>query len=295
MAILSMTGFGTSTFDVEGQSYDVQIKSVNHKSFNARLRLPSEFSFLEIEVRKELQKSMMRGAVDLIVSRADASSSQRQVMVDLPAAEHVMDALKELASKLGTREPSLDLAIRVGDFISLESRSADEETLADELRRALSTAVDNLQTMRAREGEALLEDMCGRLNTLSEVVEEVASIAPLVQARYEEKLRQRLAELESKLDTSIDESRIATELVVFSDKCDVTEEVVRARAHLARFKEIIEDDSNEVGKRLDFLAQELGREFNTMGSKGRDVGVAEAVVTAKVELEKIREQVQNVL
>ena len=295
MAILSMTGFGTSTFDVEGQSYDVQIKSVNHKSFNARLRLPSEFNFLEIEVRKQLQKSMMRGAVDLIVSRADSSASQRQVVVDLPAAEHVMESLKELASKLGTREPSLDLAIRIGDFISLESRSVEEETLANGLRTALTTAVDNVQTMRSREGEALSEDMCARLNTLSNVVEEVASIAPLVQARYEEKLRQRLAELASKLDTSVDESRIATELVVFSDKCDVTEEVVRARAHLARFTEIIEDDSSEVGKRLDFLAQELGREFNTMGSKGRDVGVAEAVVTAKVELEKIREQVQNVL
>ncbi len=295
MGARSMTGFGTAAFEVGGQAYDVQLKSVNHKSINLRLRLPSELSVLEIPTRKRLQSALKRGAIELVVSRGDASAATREVVIDTASAEKIMTALQGLATQLGTRQPSLELAVRVGDFVSVKSTAVDEEELSDAFTVAVDGAIARLQTMRAREGQALEEDITARLEVLSAVVEEVAAVSPQVQARYEEKLRARLAELTERGGLEVDEGRVAMELVLFSDKCDVTEEVVRARAHLARFREILTGEGEEAGKRLDFLSQELNRELNTMGSKGRDVGIAEAVVNAKVELEKIREQVQNIL
>ena len=295
MGARSMTGFGTATFTVGGQSYDLQLKAVNHKSLNLRLRLPPELGAVEISARKRVQAALGRGAVDLSVNRGDAMPTARKVVIDQDEAAQVMTALKALATHLGAPAPTLELAVRVGDFISMESPSVDEEERVAAFAGGLDAAIAALVRLREQEGAALQEDIEARLDVLSGVVEQVAAIVPEVQAKYEEKLRARLAELREKGGVDVDESRLATELVLFSDKCDVTEEVVRARAHLVRFREILSSDAAELGKRLDFLSQELNREFNTMGSKGRDVGVAEAVVNAKVELEKIREQVQNIL
>lgn len=294
MSLLSMTGFGSSSFDVDGQVYRVDIKSVNHRNLNLRLKLSQEFAHIEARANKMAKASLKRGAVDVMVNRDGACTRDLDISVDEAGLGAMLKALKDVASKVGAAVPTLDAALKYGDFIDVRRQSADPERLEQGLLGALSTALDGLRVMREREGQELLADIVMRLARLDSYLDTVDEIAPQVYAGYLERMQKRLADAGERHGLELDPARLAAELVVWSDKSDVTEEVVRARAHLVHFRELLTEALDESGKKLDFLAQELFREFNTIGSKCRDAGMAGQVVDAKVELEKIREQVQNI-
>ncbi|TNF29476.1 MAG: YicC family protein [Deltaproteobacteria bacterium] len=295
MGLMSMTGFGSGKATLRRRSYRVDVKSVNHKNLAVRLSLPAELARAEHAAKELIRQRLVRGAIDVTVRVEVAGSEPPEVKVDRAAAIELMRALQDLATHCGTGSPTLELVLRYGNVIEVVDREIPAEEAESMLLAGLGEALDGLLEMRAAEGDALGADLNARLDTLDALLAEVEQAAPAVLAALEEKLQQRVKQAEAKLGVEIDAGRIAAELVVFSDRSDVTEEVVRARTHITRFREALTADGDgERGKRLDFLSQELLREFNTMGSKCRDVEIAGQVIEAKVELEKIREQAQNI-
>jgi len=294
MSLMSMTGFGSATFDVDGQAYRLDIKSVNHKNLNVRLKLSSEFAHAEVPAKKLVKAKLKRGAVDVVLTRDGSNQRDVEITVDREGLAAMLGVLSSVAEEVGSPAPTLETALRYGDFLDVHRKSSTPEALADGLMGALGDALAALRTMREREAAELMADITERLAKLDSYLDEVDRLAPEVYAGYAERLKKRLEDAAERHGLELDPGRVATELVVWSDKSDVTEEVVRARAHMVHVRELMEAGKDETGKKLDFLAQELFREFNTIGSKCRDVGMAAQVVDAKVELEKIREQVQNI-
>jgi uncharacterized protein (TIGR00255 family) len=294
MSLVSMTGFGAGSFAVAGARFRIEARSVNHKALAVKVRIPAELAALEADVQTRVRERLVRGAVDVNLQRDLGVERRVEVKVDLAAARAVMRELQELAHALDAPNPSLDLLLRAGTFLEVREATPEPEELRQALLGGLDQALDGMTAMREAEGMALGAELGERVGRLEALVAELETIAPAVYAAYEERLRRRLADAEQKLAIALDPSRLAAELVVFSDRSDITEEAVRARTHLARFREILAQ-GGEQGKRLDFLAQELFREVNTLGSKCQDAQMADRVVEAKVELEKIREQVANVL
>jgi uncharacterized protein (TIGR00255 family) len=236
----------------------------------------------------------MRGSVELRVE-LESDESEVEVHLNRPAIFALVHELQTLATELGTASPTLELALRQSNLVSLRRRQVDPEIAEKAFIEALETALDGLVAMRHREGGALAADLDQRLGSLERMLDVTEKEAPQLTTALLERLRQRVLRYESELGQTLDHARVATELVVFSDRSDVTEEIVRARAHLEAFREALGGvDDAERGRRLDFLTQELLRELNTLGSKARDAGIISAVVDAKVELEKIREQAQNI-
>lgn len=294
MPIMSMTGFGSATFTIAGQAWRLEAKSVNHKALSLRAHLPSELAHCESQAATQVRLRLMRGSVELHAT-LESDDSPIEVRVNRPALTALMRELQSIAADIGAPIPTLELALRQGNLVTLQRTTIDPEVAAAAFTPALDRALDALVTMRVREGQALATDLLERLSALERMLDEAEAVAPQVTLALLERLRQRVTKLEADLGVDLDKTRVITELVVFSDKSDVTEEIVRARAHIKAFRETIAgDDDAERGRRLDFLTQELLRELNTLGSKCRDAGVASAVVDAKVELEKIREQAQNI-
>jgi uncharacterized protein (TIGR00255 family) len=294
--IRSMTGYGAAAFKVDGTSYRLEMKSVNHRHLNARFHLSSIFHGAESAANKRLRDALGRGAVDLRVAYESdqEASGEVSIAVDAPVARALHGALSELATDLGIAPPTLDTLLRAGELVRVEGRRMDRDVAEAAMLDALDQGLAALVGSQETEGEALAKDLAGRIAVLDQVLDALEARAPEVIAGYEERLRGRLEAARDKEGLQLDEGRVVTELTLFADKCDVTEEVVRARTHLAAIRKLLGPGEFVRGKRLDFLAQELGREFNTIGSKCRDVGMASAVVDAKVELERIREQVQNI-
>jgi len=294
MPLMSMTGFGSATFTLAGQAWRIEAKSVNHKALSLRTHLPPELAHCESIATTQMRQRLMRGSIELHAS-LESDDSTVEVRVNRPALNALMRELQALASELGAPPPTLELALRQGNLVSLQRHTIDPAAAEVAFTDGLARTLDGLVAMRIREGEALAKDLLERLTSLEHMLDQTETEAPHVAQALLDRLRQRVQKLESDLGVDLDKSRVITELVVFSDKSDVTEEIVRARAHIAAFRETINgSDDGERGRRLDFLTQELLRELNTLGSKCRDAGVASAVVDAKVELEKIREQAQNI-
>ncbi|MBD91017.1 MAG: YicC family protein [Deltaproteobacteria bacterium] len=294
--IRSMTGYGASSFQVEGSSYRLEIRSVNHRHINARFHMSSIFQGAENPATKALRERLGRGALDVRVAyeTSQEPSGDVAVSVDLPLARALNTSLTALAEDLGVTGPSLDLLLRSGDLVRVEGRKMDRSSAEAALLEALTGALESVVKSQENEGSALAEDLKGRIGVLERILTDLESRAPEVVAGYERRLRERLDAARDKEGVEVDQGRVITELTLFAEKCDVTEEVVRAATHLKTLRELLEPGLLIRGKRLDFLVQELGREFNTVGSKCRDVGMTSAVVDAKVELERIREQVQNI-
>ena len=297
-SVRSMTGFGTAAFEVGGARYRIDVKTVNHRNLNIRFHLPPGFTHAEGVVKRVLRDEVIRGSVDLSVNLEDSVERPVEVTVDHAGAAAMKHALSELADVLGCEPPGLELVLRQGDFVTVRSMSVDPESLKEALIAGTQRAMTVLQKSREEEGRELASDLDSRLSKLEALLTRLEARSPEVYASYEARLRQRLEEATSALGKTVDEARIASELVLFSDRCDVTEETVRARAHVAAFRALLEGSIPEgevlIGKRCEFLTQELGREFNTIGSKCRETTMAADVVTAKVELERIREQVHNI-
>ncbi len=297
-SVRSMTGFGSATFDVQGAQYRVDLKSVNHRNLNIRFHMPGDFAAAEPEIKRVLRERIIRGSVDLSITQEDRTEQAVKVVVDTEAAKALKHALDSLSDELGCETVRMDTLLRYGDFLSISSVTIEPEALISALHEGLSSALDSLDESRTLEGRAMALDLETRLSHLESLLGEIEDAGPDIYAAFEAKLRQRVEDALANFSKPLDEGRIANELVLFSDRCDVTEETVRARAHVNAFRALLKGDLPEgevlMGKRCEFLTQELGREFNTIGSKCRDSTMSAQVVTAKVELERIREQVHNI-
>ena len=297
-SVRSMTGFGSATFDVQGARYRIDLRSVNHRNLNIRFHMPGDFASAEGEVKRILRDVVMRGSIDVSLTLEDRVNAPVEVSIDREAAKTLKVALDTLSEELQCESVSMNTLLRYGDFLKLHSAAIDPEELCVGLYDGLKRALDGLEESRRLEGQALALDLESRLKRIEGLLDHIESAGPAIYEAFEIKLRQRVEEALASISKPLDEGRIANELVLFSDRCDVTEETVRARAHVKAFRSLLKGNIPEgevlMGKRCEFLTQELGREFNTIGSKCRDSAMSAQVVTAKVELERIREQVHNI-
>lgn len=287
----SMTGYGRCHIEEDGREMTVEVKSVNHRFLDISYRLSRTLSFLDDAVRKDVGARLARGHVDVFVSYANHRQDAKEVRVDTALALAYQKAVAELSGALG-RDADLPLSdyTRLPDVLTVQEKEEDQQTVRDLFERALSGALDGLVAMREQEGERMRADILEKIGNIESIRDGVAERAPLVVAEYRDKLHQRIAAL---TEGEIDEARLITEVAIFADRAAIDEELVRLLSHAAAIRETVEL-AEPVGRKLDFLVQELNREVNTIGSKASDTTIAQAVVKAKGEIEKLREQVQNI-
>ncbi len=289
--IRSMTGFGAGRGSVNGEEVDVEVRSVNHKYCEVKVRLPRELSALEHELVRAVKERLARGGVDVAVRRTQAGSLVAP-RVDVGLAESYARAFAEVQARLGLPGGvTLADVIAAEGVVRLDERPVDVELVGEALRRAVSAALGQLVAMRAREGEALARDLAARLEELERMVARVAELAPQSVEQYRTRLAERVAELARGMP--VEPARLAQEVAIFADRTDVAEEVTRLRSHLAQVRSLLAT-SEPAGRKLDFLVQEMHREANTIGSKSQNADIASLVVALKAEIERRREQVQNV-
>jgi uncharacterized protein (TIGR00255 family) len=291
-----MTGFGRSCFEVEQVPFNVEVRTLNHRHLDLNVRLPRVLSDRELEIKRSLQGRFGRGKVEASVSLQTGSSVNAQLEVDLDLAEQYVGAAEALRQADGVGG---DLDVIALLALPGVSRLVEREFQAEDLEAGLFSAIDEAaaaaEAMRVAEGEVLERELRGRLDTATALVDELESRSSLVQEAARERLRRRTEQLRQETGL-IDEARLHQEIVIAADRLDVTEELARLRSHIEQFSSVISnaETGDPVGRRLDFLLQEMGREANTLGSKASDAPVAHRVIDLKTELEKIREQVQNI-
>lgn len=291
-----MTGFGQASFELGGVSFEVEIRTVNHRHLDIRARLPRSLGEHEAALKAQVQQKLKRGKVDASVAVATGAISPPTLEIDRGVADQLVAAARELADVHG-----LAGDLRVAELLALPGvvrlveREVDPEGFARAVEGAFDVALEAVDRMRAREGESLDREIRGRLESIRRLVGTVEVRAGTVVESVREKLRRRMEKLE--VETGLlDEARLHQEIVIAADRLDITEEVVRLGSHLEQFWGVLDGAGPgvPVGRQLDFLLQEMGRETNTIGSKGNDADIAHQVVELKTELERIREQVQNV-
>ena len=290
--IRSMTGYGSAKGSVAGQELTVELKSVNNRYLDCSVRLPRSFLFAEESVKQTVSELVSRGKVDVFVTAGSAQETDVVVKVNRELAQSYADALREIAALTGAEE-RFDAATlaRFPDVLSVEKKEMDKEAAGEELKALTARAVEEFNIMRGREGQRLKKDMLEKAERISQLVSIVEERSPQTVEEYRQRLEQRLFEVLE--DRNIDAQRLVTEAAIFADKVAVDEETVRLRSHLAQFAQLLEQGS-PIGRKLDFLIQEFNREANTIGSKCNDAALAQVVVELKSEIEKIREQVQNI-
>ncbi|MFB5084005.1 YicC/YloC family endoribonuclease [Symbiobacterium thermophilum] len=287
----SMTGFGRGEASGEAGRVTVEVKAVNHRFSEVVFRMPRQFSALEDRVRRLIQGRTARGRFEVYVAW-EPSAEARAVKVDKDLALAYYNALRQLAEEIGSnQELSLDTLARLPEVLSVQEGELSDDEIWALLEPALTQAMAGLIAMREREGAALAADLAGRLDRLEAFRAAAAARAPQVVEEYRQRLTRRLEELLPPTNP-VDPQRLAQEVALFADRADITEELQRLASHIDQFRRALETD-DAVGRKLDFLVQEMGREVNTIGSKANDADLAAAVVAVKSELEKIREQVQN--
>lgn len=290
--LLSMTGYGSAKGSVEGQEITVELKSVNNRYLDCSVRLPRNFLFAEDTVKQAVSAGVSRGKVDVFVSAQASQDSGTVVSMNEELARGYRDAVARIAETLGLERGlnAFSLA-RFPDVLTVERRELDKDKAAAALSEITAKAVEEFNAMREREGERLRRDMLGKLETIEGLVSVVEERSPQTVKEYRERLEARLRDILA--DRSLDEQRVITEAAIFADRTAVDEETVRLRSHIAQFRTMLEEGS-PIGRKMDFLVQEFNRESNTIGSKCSDASLAKVVVDLKSEIEKIREQLQNV-
>ncbi len=290
--IKSMTGYGRAQQLVDGMNITVEIKSVNHRYFEFSSKLPRTYGFLDEKLKSFFSGRLTRGKMECYVQIEAVEESDTVISLNHSLVKGYIDAYKELAETYGLEN---DIKVsdisRVGDIFMVRKEAADEDRIWAAVQTAADAALAGFVAMREREGAKLRDDVLSRLDEIISNVEYVESRSPETVAEYNEKLLGRMRELLG--DAHIDEQRILTEAAIFADKVAVAEETVRLRSHISQLRSFLEL-SEAVGKRMDFLVQEMNREANTIGSKAQDVEIARRVVAIKAEIEKIREQIQNI-
>jgi len=294
--ISSMTGFGRASARVESLGFEIEVRSVNHRHLDARVRVPRILSACEADLRARIQQRIGRGKIDLSITTSDDTPVSARVEIDRGVAEEYGRVARELARIDGVEGPlSIDTLIALPGVARLAEPELPLDALLDALLAGVDGALDALVAMRAAEGKAIERDLLSRLDRVQSLADSIEARSGLVCESVRDRLRKRTEQL--RIETGLlDEARLHQEIVVAADRLDVTEEIVRLRSHIEQFREIVRTAGVDapVGRQLEFLLQELGRETNTIGSKGSDAPIAHDVVELKAELERIREQVLNV-
>ena len=290
--IKRMTGYGKSEQTIDSLNVTVEIKSVNHRYFEFSARVPREYGFLEEKLKKYCNSLITRGKVECYVSVEDLEEREMEVNVNETLAAGYVKALKELSERFGLKDDISAVTLsRYPDVITLHKASEDEERIWNAVKTVAETAVSKFIEMRETEGSKLRGDILSRADYIIECVEFIEGRSPETVREYNEKLKQRMKELLG--DAAVDEQRLLNEAAIYADKIAVDEETVRLRSHISQLREFM-NSSEAIGRKLDFLVQEINREANTIGSKAQDVDIAKKVIAIKAEVEKIREQVQNI-
>lgn len=290
--IRSMTGYGKAEAALAGGRIVVEIRSVNHRYGEIYVKLPRTLMAFENEVRKCAASRLKRGKIEIFVQQEGVAGQDSLPRPNIPLARAYYEAFVRIKEELGVDEPvSLALVASQRDVLGAGESEEMAESLREQLLAAVQGAAEGLDAMRLKEGSALMEDLKARRTTLSSLIGGVAERAPQVVADAAKRTKERVAQLTG--ESGVDEGRLAQEIAFLADRCDITEELVRFDSHLRQFDDILLVDE-PVGRKLDFLLQELNREVNTIGSKANDAEIASYVVQLKAELEKIREQVQNI-
>ena len=290
--IKSMTGFGRCEVLKDSRKFTIELKSVNHRYLDVNIRMPKKLNFFETSIRTLLKSYADRGKVDIFITYEDLSQSQVSVKYNAALAAEYLKYLNQMAEEF-----SLDNDVRVStlsrypEVFTMEECSEDEDELWNGLKEALEGAFSQFVEMRTKEGERLKEDILLKLDLLSEQIRFIEERSPQIIAEYRTKLEEKMRELLE--DTQIDDNRIAAEVILFADKICTDEEVVRLKSHIQHMKETLEE-SNGIGRKLDFIAQEMNREANTILSKANDLDISNRAISLKTEIEKIREQIQNI-
>ncbi len=289
--IKSMTGYGKSNMSKNLREYQVEIKSVNHRYLDVSVKMPRSLSYLEEEIKKAVSTNITRGKVDVYITFNNNSLEGRDIKINTEIARMYIKELRGLAESEGIVAdiPVTEIS-KLPDVLMIQNNQ-DDETLKNELLEVTNEAIENLVRTRKTEGEKIAQDLLARIQDIEEKVKKISSLSTGLIDEYVVKLNTRIKELLQ--DQEIDEARLAQEVVIYADKCSIEEEVTRLNSHIYQFRELL--NSNEaVGKKLDFMIQEMNRETNTIGSKANNLEITNEVINMKTQLENIREQVQNI-
>jgi len=290
--IKSMTGYGRGQQIIDGREITVEIKSVNHRYFEFSARVPRAYGYLEEKLKSFVQNKVSRGKVDVGVTIFNIEGKDAQIEVNQSIAVGYIDALRKANVTIGLNDDlSLSQLIRLPDIFNVVKTTEDEEIIWNLVKTVAEEALNNFVSMRETEGQKMKDDIKSRLAYISELVGKVEERSPMVTEAYRERLYNKISEILN--DKKIDEQRILTEAAIFSEKTAVDEETVRLKSHIQQFTTLL-DSTEAIGRKLDFLIQEFNRESNTIGSKAQDVEITRIVVELKSEIEKIREQIQNI-
>ena len=288
----SMTGYGRARAATDGREIMVELRAVNHRYLDVNVKCPRGYGFLEEALKKATGACISRGKVDIFVAVTDMGAQETAIVLNKELAQGYLKALTELRDTLHLHDDISVMSIaRMPDVLVSERLEVDAEALTAAVLDVFAQAVDEFDVMRGREGEKMAADVAGRMQTILGLVEEVEKRSPERVTAYRERLEKRMNEILA--DTTVDPQRILTEAAIFADKTAVDEETVRLRSHLDQLALMLADEK-PVGRKLDFLVQEMNREANTIGSKANDTVLANLVISLKAEIEKIREQIQNI-
>ncbi len=291
--IKSMTGFGRCEVSEGDRKFTVEMKGVNHRYLDANIRMPKKLNFFDSAIRTVLKQYVTRGKVDIFITYEDLTENQVSLKYNESLAKEYLDAFKKMEETFGLENDiRVSTISRCPEVLTMEEQSADEEELWKGLKKALEGALKQFVETRGMEGENLKNDIIAKLDGMSEKVACIEVRSPEIVAEYRAKLEDKVKELLA--DTQMDEGRIAAEVVIFADKICTDEEVVRLKSHIAHMKETFATEENGIGRKLDFIAQEMNREANTILSKANDIEVSNYAIDLKTEIEKVREQIQNI-
>lgn len=290
--IKSMTGFGRCEVQKDSRKFTVELKSVNHRYLDVNIRMPKKLNFFETAIRNLLKSYANRGKVDIFITYEDLSQAQVAVKYNAVLAGEYLKYLKQMEEEFGLENDiRVSTLSRYPEVFTMEEQSEDEEELWNGLKEALEGAFGQFVQTRQTEGENLKRDILAKLDRLNELTAHIEERSPQIVSEYRAKLEEKMKELLA--DTQIEESRIAAEVILFADKICTDEEVVRLKSHISHMRNTL-DEKDEIGRKLDFIAQEMNREANTILSKANDIEVSDYAISLKTEIEKIREQIQNI-
>ncbi len=292
--IKSMTGFGRGEYNDGKRNIIVEIKSVNHRYSDISVKMPRRYSFVEDKIKNTVKEKIKRGKVDVSVMVENLTENDVHISLNTMLAQQYYDNLRSLQETFGVSgEITLSMLAGMPDVLKAIPDVDDEEEMTRCILQPVREAAANLEAMRSVEGEKLAADLLMRGGLIKDLVDQIEERADLVPKAYTEKLRDRIKELLAG-NVTVPEDRILVEAAIFADKCNITEELTRLRSHMDQMRSIIENSSQPDGKKLDFLVQEMNREANTIGSKANDIQITSLMLQIKAEIEKIREQVQNI-
>ena len=290
--IRSMTGYGKAEKVVEDRNYQIEIKGVNHRYLDISVKIPKQLSYLEEVIKKEISKKVKRGKIDVFVTFLNNSAQGREIKINTEIAKIYIDELRKLAeqenilSNIEVTEIS-----KYPDVLSIQN-TQDEDIIRQEVLEVSKEAIEQFINMKVTEGEKISEDLFDRVKNIQAKIEKISLFSTGLIEEYIVKLEKRIKEIVK--DQEIDKTRLAQEVVIYADKCSVEEEITRLKSHIFQFEGLLKETSGAIGKKLDFIIQEMNRETNTIGSKANSLEITNEVIDIKTELEDIREQVQNI-